>query len=521
MTTPAPSRATASVASILRESAERFSDEVAVVVGPERVTYAELWAQTKAYAGALRAKGVTEGTRVAMLVPNVADFPRVYYAILSLGAVAVPIHALLKQHEIEYVLRDSGSTMLVCAAPLLAEGASGAGLAGVDVVTVLAPPDLATGFDRLEALAEAAEPIDTYVPRDPFDTATILYTSGTTGQPKGAEGCHFSLIEQANVLLLSTFEMKAGDKVLGALPLFHTFGQTCTMNVAFRAGATVVMVPKFTGDAALQVMADEGCDIFMGVPTMYMALLDAATRSEARPTLKYAISGGAALPLAVMDRFREVYGADIHEGYGLTETSPVACFNHVGVAPHPGTIGTPVWGVDVEVADQNVEDAIVLMPPGSIGEIVVRGHNIMNGYLNRPDDTAKAIVDGWFRTGDLGTKGDDGYLTIVDRTKDMIIRNGYNVYPRQVEEVLAAHTAVAMAAVFGVPHETHGQEIEAAVVLRPGAEATPDELIDFVKDEIAAYKYPRVVHLVDALPLGPSGKVLKRELVAKFAPAHA
>lgn len=512
---------TASVASILKESADRFPDEVAVTVGPVSTTYSELWEQTRAYAGALRLKGVTEGSRVAMLVPNVADFPRVYYAVLALGAVAVPIHALLKQHEIEYVLRDSGATMLVCAAPLLAEGAPGAGLAGVDVVTVLAPPDAPTGYDRLEALAEAAEPLDTYVPRDPFDTATILYTSGTTGQPKGAEGSHFSLLEQANVLLLSTFQMKAGDKVLGALPLFHTFGQTCTMNVAFRAGATVVMVPKFTGDAALQVMAEQGCDIFMGVPTMYMALLDAATRSEARPALKYAISGGAALPVAIIDRFREVYGAEIHEGYGLTETSPVATFNHVGRTPRPGTIGTPIWGVDVEIADSSVADSVILMPSGSIGEIVIRGHNLMNGYLNRPEDTAHAIVDGWFRTGDLGTKSDDGYITIVDRTKDMIIRNGYNVYPRQVEEVLAAHPDVQMAAVFGVPHETHGQEIEAAVVLRAGATTTPEELIAFVSDEIAAYKYPRVVHILDALPLGPSGKVLKRELVTRFAPAHA
>ncbi|ROQ38600.1 long-chain acyl-CoA synthetase [Frondihabitans sp. PhB188] len=514
-------RASASVAAILKESADRYADAVAVTVGQQKTTYAELWAQTRAYAGALRAKGVGEGDKVAMLVPNVADFPRVYYAVLSLGAVAVPIHALLKQHEIEYVLRDSGSTMLVCAAPLLGEGGPGAGLAGVDVVTVLAPADLQTGFDRLEALAEAAEPIDTYVPRDPFDTATILYTSGTTGKPKGAEGSHFALLEQTSTLLLSTFKITTGDRLLGALPLFHTFGQTCTMNVAFRAGATVVMVPKFDGDTALKVMVDEGCDIFMGVPTMYMALLDAATRTEARPKLKYAISGGAALPVAIIDRFRDVYGADILEGYGLTETSPVATFNHVGVPPRPGTIGTAIWGVDVEIADSAVEDFIVLMPNGSIGEIVIRGHNIMNGYLNRPEDTAKAIVDGWFRTGDLGTKDDDGYLTIVDRTKDMIIRNGYNVYPRQVEEVLAAHPDVTMAAVFGVPHETHGQEIEAAVVLRPGSTATPEELVAFVSDEIAAYKYPRIVHVLDALPLGPSGKVLKRELVTRFAPQHA
>jgi len=515
-----PSRATASVAAILSESATRFADDIAVIVGAERTSYADLWQQTLAYAGALRAKGVREGDRVAMLVPNVADFPRVYYATLALGAVAVPVHALLKRHEIEYVLRDSGSTILVCAAPLLAEGAAGASLAGVDVVTVLAPGSPVdphgTGHDRLEALAETAEPLDTYVPRDPFDTATILYTSGTTGKPKGAEGSHFALIEQVNTNLMSTFDMRRGDVLLGALPLFHTFGQTCTMNTGLRAGATIVMLPRFDGDAALAAMVEHECAIFMGVPTMYMALLDAATRSDARPTLRYAVSGGASLPLAVLQRFEQVFGAPLHEGYGLTETSPVATFNHVGRTPRPGTIGTPIWGVDVEIADPGVLDSIALLPHGEIGELVIRGHNLMNGYLNRPDDTAEAIVDGWFRTGDLGTKDDDGYLTIVDRTKDMIIRNGYNVYPRQVEEVLATHPDVTMAAVFGVPHERHGQEIEAAVVLREGATVGADELVTFVSDEIAAYKFPRVVHIVESLPLGPSGKILKRELVARF-----
>jgi long-chain acyl-CoA synthetase len=514
-----PTRATASVAAILAESAARYPDDVAVVVGEQRTTYAELWAQTLAYAGALRAQGITAGSRVAMLIPNVADFARVYYATLALGAVVVPVHALLKRREIEYVLRDSSASMLVCAAPLLTEGAAGAALAGVGVVTVLAPADQPATHPRLEALAAASDPLDTYVPRDPFDTATILYTSGTTGQPKGAEGSHFALLEQVNTNLLSTFDMQRGDVLLGALPLFHTFGQTCTMNTGFRAGATIVMLPRFDGDAALAAMVEHGCAIFMGVPTMYMALLDAATRTDARPSLRYAISGGAPLPMAVLERFQTVFDAPIHEGYGLTETSPVATFNHVGRPPHPGTIGTPVWGVDVEIADGSIADAIVLLPRGEIGELVIRGHNLMNGYLDRPEDTAAAIVDGWFRTGDLGTKDDDGYLTIVDRTKDMIIRNGYNVYPRQVEEVLATHPDVTMAAVFGVPHDLHGQEIEAAVVLRPDATVTPEELVSFVSAEIAAYKFPRVVHVLDALPLGPSGKVLKRALVDRFA-AH-
>ncbi len=506
--------ATMSVASILSESAKRFPDNIAVVVGPQETTYSELWLQARGYAAALRARGVGEGDPVAVLIPNVADFPRVYFAILALGGIVVPIHALLKSEEIDYVLRDSGAKLLVCAAPLLAEGAKGAALAGADVVTVLMP-EPGSG-DRLEDEAAGLEPIETYVPRHPFDTATILYTSGTTGKPKGAEGCHLALVEQANALLLSTFDMNQHDRILGCLPLFHTFGQTCAMNTSFRAGATVVMVPKFDGDTALRIMNEQKCTIFMGVPTMYIALLDAASRSTDRPPLRYGCSGGAAIPVAVIEKFQAEFGASIHEGYGLTETSPVATFNHVGRETRPGTVGQAIWGVEIGIADPEHVDTTVLMPTGELGEIVIRGHLLMKGYLGRPEDTSNAIIDGWFRSGDLGTLSDDGYLTIVDRTKDMILRNGYNVYPREVEEVLAKHPDVAICAVFGIDHETHGQEIAAAIVLTPGASISAESIVEYCQEHIAAYKYPRVVHFVDAMPLGPSGKVLKRELVARF-----
>ena len=510
-----PSNATISVAAILSESAERTPDKVAIVVGAAETTYAELWQQTRHYAGALAAQGVTRGDPVAVLIPNVADFPRVYYAVLSLGAIVVPIHALLKSDEIEYVLRDSGATMLVCAAPLLAEGAKGAAKASVPVLSVLAPEPL-DGIPQLEKLAEDAEPIRTYLPMDPFDTATILYTSGTTGTPKGAMGSHFALVEQTNTLLLNTFEMVSEDVIFGGLPLFHTFGQTVALNTGLRATASIVLLPKFDGATALRTLIDSKCTIMMGVPTMYIALLEAAKATDERPKLSYAISGGASLPLAVIERFREVFGVVIYEGYGLTETSPVASFNHLGREPRVGSIGQPIWGVDVEIARSDVDDRVELLPHGELGEIVVRGHNLMKGYLGRPDETAKAIVDGWFRTGDLGTKDDDGYLWIVDRKKDMILRNGYNVYPRGVEEVLVAHPAVSSAAVFGVAHETHGQEIMACVVLAPDASTDAAELAAYTEEKLAAYKYPRRVEIVESLPLGPSGKVLKRELVKQY-----
>jgi long-chain acyl-CoA synthetase len=510
--------ATMSVASILAETAHRLPDNVALIFQGEEIRYGELWEQTRRYAGALRDRGIGPGDRVALMIPNVPDFPRVYYGALALGAVVVPVHALLKAEEIDYVLRDSGAALLVCAAPLLGEGAKGAASAGIPTLSVLVPDELAAQlpFPRLEVEAATAEAIDSYLPRNPLDTATILYTSGTTGKPKGAEGCHFSLIEQVNVLLAEALDVLPTDRILGCLPLFHTFGQTCVMNMGFRAGAAVVLVPKFDAATALELLNRHACTIMTGVPTMYIALLEAAKTNPERPPLRYGMSGGAAIPVAVIERMKEVYGIDVHEGYGLTETSPVATFNHRGRPTRVGTVGTPIWGVDVEIADAEIDDRIELLSRGDLGEIVVRGHNLMKGYLNRPEANAEAVVDGWFRTGDLGTKSDDDYITIVDRKKDMIVRNGYNVYPREVEEVLSTHPAVALVAVFGVAHDIHGQEVMAAVTLMPGSSASADELIAFAQEHVAAYKYPRRVEILELLPLGPSGKVLKRELVALF-----
>ncbi len=510
--------ATMSVASILAETATRMPENVALIFADQKTTYRELWDQTRQYAGALRDRGIGPGDAVAVLIPNVPDFPRTYYAILSLGAIIVPVHALLKGEEIAYVLRDSGARLLICAAPLLAEGAKGAAMAGIETLTVLVPDEMLAQapFARLEDEARSADPVETYVPRSPFDTATILYTSGTTGRPKGAEGCHFSLVEQVNTLAAGALDVMPEDRILGCLPLFHTFGQTCVMNLGFRVGAAIVLVPRFDGATALTLLNAHQCTVMTGVPTMYIALLEAAKSNPERPPLRYGMSGGAAIPVAVIERMKEVYGIDVHEGYGLTETSPVASFNHRGKPTRVGTVGQPIWGVDVEIADAEIDDHIELLPRGELGEIVVRGHNLMKGYLHLPEANAEAVIDGWFRTGDLGTKSDDDYITIVDRKKDMIVRNGYNVYPREVEEVLSTHPAVAMVAVFGVSHETHGQEIMAAVTLMPGSTVDPADLIAFAQEHVAAYKFPRRIEVLEVLPLGPSGKVLKRELVARF-----
>ncbi len=502
-----------SIASILAESAVRYADRTAVVLGPLRITYAELWDEAKRYAAVLRSKGIGEGDKVALLLPNTHHFPLAYFGVLALGGVAVPVHALLKAEEIEYVLTDSGARALVCAAPLLGEGAKGAEPAGVPVLAVMDGGD--ASVERLDELAASAQGIEAIVPRDAHDTAVVLYTSGTTGKPKGAEITHLNVTMNVVVSAQHSFDVDETDVVLGCLPLFHTFGQTCCMNTSFYVGATVVMLPRFNGPAALDLLVDEKCTIFMGVPTMYVGLIEAAKSSEKRPSLKSALSGGAALPEAVLEQFNELYDTQVLEGYGLTETSPVATFNQKGFPPVAGTVGKSIWGVDVEIARAEVEERIELLPTDELGELVVRGHNVFKGYLNKPEATEAAIIDGWFRTGDLGTKDADGYVRIVDRKKDMVIRGGYNVYPRDVEEVLLRHPAVAQVAVIGLPDPTSGEEICAVVVL--DGEVSEADLVSWSKQHLAAYKYPRRVFFTDAFPLGPSGKVLKRELVATYA----
>lgn len=449
----------------------------------------------------MAAAGIRPGDRVAILLGNVPAFPRAYFGILALGAVVVPVHALLTADEVAYLLTDSGSRLLVSAAPLLAVAAAGAAAAGVPL---------------LEADATKGDPIAHLVARDPQDDAVILYTSGTTGAPKGALLTHDNLAWNATIAALEMIHATPQDVFFGALPLFHSFGQSVVMNAAFRAGSCLALMPRFSGDAALDLMEREGVTVYEGVPTMTIALIDAYKKQPRKIALRAAKSGGASLPIAVLEEFEALFGVPIYEGYGLSETSPVASFNQKDFGRKPGTVGCGIWGVDLAIARADVDDRIELLADGELGEIVIRGHAIFKGYLNKPEATAAAIVDGWFRTGDLGTRDAEGFISIVDRKKDLIIRGGFNVYPREIEEVLMRHPDVAQVAVIGVPHDTHGEEVLAVVVLRNGDVFEPSAIIEWSQQYLGKHKYPRRVERVDALPLGPSGKVLKRELRSRF-----
>ncbi|MEV8017395.1 long-chain fatty acid--CoA ligase [Streptomyces sp. NPDC086554] len=504
--------ATLSLASILAEPARRRPAHTALVEGELRLSFGELWSQARAQAAALVGLGVGPGDRVALMAPNTAEFPRAYYAILAAGGVVVPVHLLLSAEEVEHVLRDSGATLLLCHPAQAETGKAAAAATGVRM--------LALGADgELDTLAREAEPLPGYLTRDADDPAVVFYTSGTTGVPKGAVLSHFNLVMNATVCAFDAHDVHRDDIALGALPLFHAFGQTVSMNATWRAGATLVLLPRFDAARAIELMAAEGVNTFHGVPTMYVNLVAAAATAAELPTLRQCVSGGASLPVAVLERFEETFGVPVYEGYGLSETSPTASVNQPVFGTRAGTIGHPVWGVDVEIARAEVEGRIELLPTGELGEVVIRGHNVFSGYLGRPEATEEAVVDGWFRTGDLGTKDADGFLAIVDRKKDVIIRGGFNVYPREVEEVLMRHPDVAHAAVIGLPDDVHGEEICAVVVARPGSDPDGAGITAWSKKHLGRHKYPRRVEFTDALPLGPSMKILKRELRATYSRA--
>jgi long-chain acyl-CoA synthetase len=467
--------------------------------GDTIVTFGALDAATQRFATVLAEHGVRPGDRIALIMPNVAYFPVAYYAILRSGAVVVPMNPLLKAGEIAYAWNDAGAKVAVVFAMFAEEAAKAAETTGTDVI-VVAPGE----FEKLLA---GSEPTPGVVERTDEDTAVILYTSGTTGNPKGAELTHNNLRTNVITSVETLMPSGPGDVIFGGLPLFHSFGQTCAMNCAMYSGACLTLLPKFDPEAALRICADDRVTIFLGVPTMYMGLLSVPDKQRFDTSrLRLCGSGGASLPLEVLRGVEQAFGAEVLEGYGLSETSPVASFNHPG-RTKPGTVGTPIRGCEFDLRD--LDDKPVA--DGEIGEIVIRGENVMKGYWNRPEATAEAVRDGWFHTGDLATRDADGFYTIVDRKKDMIIRNGFNVYPREVEEILYSHPAVAEAAVFGVPDALHGEEIAALVKLKDGATASADELQGFVKEKIASYKYPRHIRFGE-LPKGPTGKILKREI---------
>ena len=513
----------------LEDSARRYPDRDALVLarpGAEsiRLTYAQVDAMANRVANLLVELGVGRGDKVALTCPNLPQFPVIYYGILKAGAVVVPLNVLNKGREVAYYLDDSRAKVYFCfegtaELPMGQEGYAGVRDAerSPELIMVTADPAGASPIEGIRTLGQALADMPSdfeAVLGEETDTAVILYTSGTTGQPKGAELSHSNLVMNA-LTNNRLFDSKPGTDVhLVSLPLFHSFGSSVQMNAGFSMAATLVLLPRFDGEAAISLLQSEEVTFFAGVPTMWWGLLgalhDGVDVKRIAANLRVGVSGGASLPVEIIKDVTAKLGVTVLEGYGLSETSPVATFSDPDRDPRPGSIGIPIWGVECKLID---DDWNTIEGADAIGEIAIRGHNVMKGYLNRPDATAEVMRDGWFRTGDLARRDEDGYYYIVDRSKDMIIRGGYNVYPREIEEVLMTHPDVSLAAVVGVPHESHGEEIKAFVIRNAGAGVTEDELVAWSKEQMASYKYPRIVAFVESLPMTATGKILKRELV--------
>ncbi len=509
------------LAVLLEDSARNVPNRTAVICGDSQFTYAEINAKANQVSNALKKIGIEKGDKVALSCPNLPFFPIVYYGILKTGAVVVPLNILLKSREIAYHLADSDARVYFCfegnaALPLGTEGFKGftATERCEKFILLTLDEEADSPYENSQTFWQFIENQPTVFESettDETDTAVILYTSGTTGQPKGAELTHLNVVLNAR-LSDTMYPRRDRDVHLLTLPLFHSFGQVVQMNSGFYNRATIVLLPRFTPEDALALMEKHDVTIFAGVPTMYWALLNYAEADKfdlekISKNLRMCLSGGSPLPIEVLKGFEAKFNTKMLEGYGLSETSPIAVFNKFGES-RAGSIGFPVSGVEVRVVDENGND----VADGELGEIAIRGHNIMKGYYKRPEATEAAIKNGWFHSGDIGRRDAEGFLYITDRKKDMILRGGFNVYPRELEEVLMTHEGVSLCAIVGVASNEHGEEVKAYIVKKDGVELTENEIIQWCKANMASYKYPRFVEFLESLPMTATGKILKREL---------
>jgi len=506
---------------ILEDSAKRHPDKTAYIFADIKMTFAEVNAAANRVANGLAEAGIGAGDKVALSCPNLLQFPIIYFGIVKNGAVVVPLNVLLKTDEIEYHLRDSDAKayFCFCGTPELPLGITGhAAFRKVDACERffmimpghgMLPP--VEGVETLQDLVEGKSAEFEMHQTGAEDTCVIIYTSGTTGRPKGAELTHSNLFLNA-LLICDLMECTTDDVDLTVLPLFHIFGMTVMMNAAMIRARTSVLLARFDVEMVYDAMQRHGVTLFAGVPTMYWAMLNYTDPKFdyelIASRLKLCCSGGAALPVKVLHEFEARFNVPILEGYGMSEGSPVVTFNQLNTVRKPGSIGRRFWGVEIMLADENGKE----VPVGEKGELWYRGHNVMKGYYKKPEETAKSLTNGWMHSGDIAIMDEDGFYFIVDRTKDMIIRGGMKIYPREVEELMIRHEAVSLVAVVGIPHEKMGEEVKAFVVLKPEKTVEKEELISWTKERIAHYKYPRHIEFIAALPMNATGKILKREL---------
>ncbi|MCG6878595.1 MAG: long-chain fatty acid--CoA ligase [Deltaproteobacteria bacterium] len=494
------------LADLLENSAKRVPNRIALRFEGEEITYRDLNRKVNSFAGGLRSLGLAPKDTCILMMQSGMEFITAYYALARMGVAVVPVNFLYKRHELAHIFEDSAARGFIGMAPFLEEpGKILSDLRNLKV-RVASGVQSNSGFIPFETV-QGPETSSTYSAEE-NDTAAIIYTSGTTGLPKGAMLTHKNLINNA----ITVADMRVTDPddvVIGVLPLYHIFGQTSALNASIYLGLTLHLFRQFDPGPVLGLIRSEKSTVLFAVPTMLNRLIHAADDGQpVRSSLRFCVSGGSSLPVEVLRNFEKQFQTKIYEGYGLSECSPVCVENPFGKKTKPGSIGVPIPGFEARIVDEAGGD----VQKGRVGELIVRGPGVMKGYLNRSEETAAAIVNGWLHTGDLALMDIEGYIFIVDRKKDMVIRGGYNIYPREIEELLYEHPAVVEAAVYGIPHPDLGEEVAAVVVLKPGEAVTSDDVRNFIKEKVAPYKYPRVIRIVDDLPKSHTGKILKRAL---------
>jgi long-chain acyl-CoA synthetase len=496
------------LAEYLVAAAAQYPEKTAVRHEGTEISFLELDRAASRLANGLRDLGLLPGDRCMVMMPNSIHYIALYYALAKMGVAMIPASFLFRSHELTYILKDAKPKAFIGAAPYLEEiGRVFAAYEAPPITLALNPPAQG-GFKDLEA-AYAQEGSFPIYPTRPDDTLNILYTSGTTGDPKGGELTHGNLARNAAILARMRGTIEPDTVVIGALPLYHVYGITSVMNVSMYLGLTVELFTHFEPEAVIAVTEQEARTIFFGVPTMLNRLIQAAEeRRPRRTSLKFCISGGASLPVEFIRRFETLFATKIHEGYGLTEC-PVCVENPYDRPAKPGSIGRPIPEFSARIVDEKGTE----LAPGGIGELLIKGPAVMKGYLNRPQATEETIRNGWLHTGDIARMDDDRYIYIVDRKKDLVIRGGYNVYPREIEEIIYQIPEVSEAAVYGIPHPDLGEEIVAVVLPKEGTSIDPEAIKAYVKERVAPYKYPRIVTVSkEPLPKSGSGKILKKEI---------
>lgn len=499
------------------ERAVNQPEKAAYIFHNESVSYGEFEQSVATFAGALQQLGIEEGDHVGLLVGNTPHFLITLYASWRIGAVVVPMNPTYTAKELSYIIQNSDAKVLVGLdklAPLFAQAdklfpnVEHIIACETDEDSVQQCLEIDKRPHLFKALMAGAAPVTESIHLEKNDTAIILYTSGTTGLPKGAMLSHENVFSNARDI--GTYlQMTAEDRVVATLPIFHVFALTVVVNAPLHRGATILLEPQFSPERVLQTIREQKATVFAGVPTMYNFIYQyEGAKKEDYASIRLSISGGDSLPVSLLENFEKKFDTRISEGYGLSEASPVTCFNPLDRERIPGSIGMSIVNVENKVVDENG----VELAKGEVGELIARGPNIMKGYYKMPEETANTIKDGWLHTGDMAREDEDGYFYIVDRKKDMIIVGGYNVFPREVEEVLYSHPDIVEAAVVGMTQDDFGEEVHAHVVLKNGSNLTEGNIIDFCSENLVKYKLPSVVHFKDELPKGPTGKILKKDL---------